>query len=108
MKARISRVGLGLSCLALLVACAPRHDIAFTLYRTAIDLKTNAHDEAQRIHIATFDAALLGTAEDNGKYNRANCDFAQELFSASQPHLRGSIFSHIKLRYWCERGSFKL
>jgi hypothetical protein len=107
MAARVSRVFVALSCLSLLAACTPKRDVEFTLYRTGVDFETDTHAEAKRIHIATFDAAPLEHDEDNGEYNRANCEFTQELFSASQPHLQGSVFGHIKLRYWCEKGAVK-
>jgi len=73
----------------------------YTLYRTGIDLISNAHDETLRIHVATFDA------NQGSKYNHANCDFAQEYFNANQPHYLGSIYSTIKIKYWCEKGRFR-
>ena len=76
-------------------------DTEYTLYRTGIDLSTKTHDESLRIHIATFNA------NQDAEYNLANCEFAQQLFNANQPHYRGSIYSTIRIKYWCERGSFK-
>jgi hypothetical protein len=73
----------------------------YILYRTGVDLISNAHDETLRIHVATFDAS------QDFKYNHANCEFAQEYFNANQPHYRGSIYSTIKIKYWCEKGRFR-
>ena len=87
--------------LVLVSACSMDAGTEYTLYRTGIDFATKSHDETQRIHVATFDA------DQDAKYNRANCDFAQELLNASQPHYRGSIFQAIKIRYWCEKGRFR-
>ena len=61
--------------------------------RQGIDIPTQKHDETIRIHIATFDAVPLKNIDDNARYNLANCEFAQDLFNASQPHYRGSIYS---------------
>jgi hypothetical protein len=93
--------------LALVSSCAIADGAEYTLYRTGIDVATQEHDEALRVHVATFDAVPLQTTADNTKYNLANCEFAQELFSASQPHYRGSIYTAIKIKYWCEKGRFK-
>lgn len=102
MKKLIAALSLGLFC-----SCAIADSAEYTLYRTGIDMTTQKYDESLRIHIATFDALPLKNIEDNAKYNLANCEFAQELFAASQPHYRGSIYSIIKIKYWCEKGSFK-
>ena len=102
MKKLIAAMSLGItSC------CAIADSAEYTLYRTGIDIPTPKHDETLRIHIATFDALPLKNSEDNAKYNLANCEFAQDLFNASQPHYRGSIYSTIKIKYWCEKGRFK-
>jgi hypothetical protein len=45
-----------------------------------------------RVHVATFDS------KDGDKYNRENCDQAQQLFQA-QPA--------VKTKFWCEKGQFK-
>lgn len=94
-------------CLGLISSSAIADGADYTLYRTGIDLSAKKHDESLRIHIATFDALPLTNIEDNAKYNRANCELAQELFSATQPHYRGSIYSTIKVKYWCEKGRFR-
>ena len=61
-----------------------------------------------RIHIATFDAAdPRMSKEDQSKYNQANCDFAEELFNAKQPHINGTALGPVKMKYWCERGGYK-
>jgi hypothetical protein len=73
----------------------------YTLYRTGVDLSAKVHDETLRIHVATFDST------NDANYNLANCEFAQELFNASQPHHRGNIYGSIKIKYWCEKGRFR-
>ena len=78
----------------------------YTLYRTGVDLSANVQDETLRIHVATFDA------NQDANYNLANCEFAQELFTSSQPHFRDYrsntvAVGTIKVKYWCEKGSFK-
>lgn len=73
----------------------------YTLYRSGIDLPTKTYDETLRIHVASFDA------DQDAKYNLANCELAQELFNANQSHYRGSIYGTIKIKYWCEKGRFK-
>lgn len=102
MKKLIAVLSLGLTC-----SCAIADSAEYTLYRTGIDIPTQKHDENLRIHIAIFDALPLKSIEDNAKYNLANCEFAQEIFAANQPHYRGSIYSTIKIKYWCEKGRFK-
>lgn len=79
----------------------------YTLYRSGIDVASRTQDDSLRIHIGTFDATLFKDAIDNEKYNRANCDYAQEFFNVSQPHFRGSNLSDIKARYWCEEGRYR-
>ena len=59
---------------------------SFVLYRNSVT------DESMRIHIASFDAS------DGEKYNRENCEQAQQLFQA-QPGL--------KTKFWCEKGRFR-
>lgn len=102
MKKLLAALSLGFIC-----SCAIAESAEFTLYRTGIDMPTKKHDDTLRIGIATFDLVPLKSVEDNAKYNLANCEFAQELFNASQPHYRGSIFSTIKIKYWCEKGRFR-
>ena len=94
-------------CLGIIGSCAIADTVEYTLYRTGIDMPAQKHDETLRVHIATFDALPLKNIEDNAKYNLANCEFSQDLFNASQPHYRGSIYSNIKVKYWCEKGRFK-
>jgi predicted transcriptional regulator len=50
---------------------------------------------------------LLKALYGAGPVSIANCEFAQELFSTNQPHYRGSMYSAIKIKYWCEKGRFK-
>jgi hypothetical protein len=59
---------------------------SFALYRNSVT------DENMRIHVATFDAS------DGEKYNRGNCEQAQQLFQA-QPG--------VKTKFWCEKGRFR-
>jgi hypothetical protein len=77
------------------------------MYRTGIDIPAQKHDELLRVHVSSFDANPLASVEHNAKYNLVNCEFARDLFSASQPHVRGSEYGGIKFKYWCEAGSFK-
>ena len=102
MKKLVAVLSLGLTC-----SCAVPDSTEYTLYRTGIDIPTQKHDENLRIHIATFDALPLISGSDNAKYNLANCEFAQEMFTTDQPHYRGSIYRDIKLKYWCEKGRVK-
>lgn len=102
MKKLIAALSLG-----FLSSCAIANSANYYLFRTGIDIPTQKHDETIRIHIATFDAVPLKNIDDNARYNLANCEFAQDLFNASQPHYRGSIYSTIKIKYWCEKGRFK-
>lgn len=92
--------------LALVGTSALADGAEYTLYRTGIDMPTQSHDQTLRIHIATFDAVPTKSIEDNAKYNHANCEFAQEQFNSNQPHYRGTAFSNIKIKYWCEKGRF--
>lgn len=98
--------------LVLITSCADSASAEYTLYRTGIDMSTQAHDESLRIHVSTFDALPLSSVEDNAKYNLANCEFAQELFTSNQPHYRKYqsntvATGAIKVKYWCEKGRFK-
>ena len=98
--------------LGFIASCAIADSAEYTLYRTGIDIPTQKHDKSLRIHVATFDASSLKNVEDNAKYNLANCEFAQEMFTSSQPHFRdyrsNSVSAaSIKARYWCEKGLFK-
>ena len=98
--------------LVLITSCAIADSAEYTLYRTGIDIPTQKHDESLRIHVATFDALPLKNVEDNAKYNLANCEFAQEMFTSNQPHFRNYqtntvAAGTIKVKYWCEKGRFK-
>lgn len=92
---------------SLITACADG-DTKYTLYRSGIDFSSNSADISMRIHVATFDATEKSwSQEDQAKYNQANCDFAQELFTAKQPHINGTAFGPVKMKYWCEKGGYK-
>ncbi len=93
--------------LGFITSCATGDNAKYTLYRTGIDISTQKHDELLRIHVSTFDASPLHTIEDNAKYNLANCEIAQQIFNASQPHILGSVHSTINIKYWCEKGQYK-
>lgn len=93
--------------LGLISSCAFSPGTEYTLYRTGLDLPSQTHDETLRIQVATFDARPLENNEDNIKYNLSNCEFAQELFNANQPHYRSGKIAAIKIKYWCEKGRFK-
>ena len=98
--------------LGLITSCAISDSAEYTLYRTGIDMLTQKHDESLRIHVATFDAIPLKNVDDNAKFNLANCELAQEVFTSSQPHFRdyrsnAVSAGSIKVKYWCEKGRFK-
>ena len=80
-----SRTILALAVAAVMVGC-DFGGTTFTLYRNSMN------DETMRIHVASFDA----TASE--KYNRGNCEQARDLFQAQ---------SGAKIRFWCEKGSYK-
>lgn len=105
-KATMSKL-IAILSLGFIASCSVGTDASYTLYRTGIDIPAQKHDESLRVHISSFDATRLVGVEDNAKYNLANCELAQELFSVNQPHVRGSEYGSIKLKYWCEAGSFK-
>lgn len=66
----------------------------YTLYRSD-------RSDTLRIHVATFDAkqkSIDGSGSAEDAYNSENCRIAADLFQ-SQPG--------VKVRYWCEKGSFK-
>lgn len=75
-----------ISIAIVLLGCGASDSSSFTLYRNSI------LDENMWIHVATFDA------KDGDKYNKENCDQAQELF---QNQLA------VKTKFWCEKGSFR-
>lgn len=100
------RVLIGLGFAFSLLACSDE-DTKYTLYRSGLDFASNSPDISARIHIATFDANEGLSAEDKAKYNQANCDFAQELFNAKQPHYSETAMGKVSLKYWCEKGSFR-
>jgi len=106
------RTLIAILSLGLITSCAIADSAEYTLYRTGIDIPTQNHDESLRVHVATFDATPLKSVEDNAKYNLANCEFAQEMFTSNQPHFRDYRSNtvspgSIKVRYWCEKGRFK-
>ena len=72
--------------LALAVACSRGSSPTYTLYRS------DAVGDANRIHVATFDAR-----DDEASYNHDTCEHARELFQV-QPSNRA--------RYWCEAGRY--
>jgi hypothetical protein len=84
--------------LVLLTACDDPN--VYTLYRSSPTIE-NIRGEAQRVHVATFDAAPRECAfclRADREYNRENCEIARGLF-ASQSGVT-------VVRYWCERGRF--
>lgn len=99
--------------LLLIASCGMADSTEFTLYRTGISFSAEKeHDESLRIHIATFDASGFKSIEDGAKYNLANCELAQQMFTSSQPHYRDyrsnvSSQGSIKVKYWCEKGRFR-
>jgi hypothetical protein len=98
--------------LGFTTSCAIANSAEYTLYRTGIDIPTQKHDESLRVHLATFDATPFKSVEDNAKYNLANCEVAQEMFTSNQPHFRdyrsNTVSSgSIKVKYWCEKGRLR-
>jgi len=92
--------------LVFLTSCTMERDSEYALYRTGIDIPTQSHDETLRIHVATFDA------DQDAKYNLANCEFAKDLFTSNQPHFRDYRSNNVaagsmKVKYWCEKGRIK-
>lgn len=92
--------------LVFLASCGMEAGTEYTLYRTGIDIPTQTHDETLRLHVATFDA------NQEANYNLANCEFAKELFTSTQPHFRNYRSNTVaagtlKVKYWCEKGHFK-
>jgi len=94
------KIALIILFLAGLAGCQDENG-AYTLYRNGIDLKNNKVDELARFYIASF-----GEPGDI-KYNQANCSLAAEAFNKEQVHYKGTIYSNLKINYWCEKGVFK-
>lgn len=102
----IVKLGVCVVIGATLIGCS-REDTKYTLYRSGLDFASNSADISMRIHIATFDADEGLSGEDKTKYNQANCDFAQELFNAKQPHYSQTAMGKVSMKYWCEKGAYK-
>ena len=93
---------------AVTTGCSGAHEDEYTLYRTGWDVAQNTADESLRVYLASFRATReMAPAIEPAKYNQANCEFAQVLFSAQQPHGLGIPLGSIKARYWCEKGSYR-
>lgn len=95
---------------ACLTACND-DDTTYTLYRTGTDLTAPdiasiRVDEALRIHVASFNADK-GDDTASRSENAKNCEIAAQLFNHRQPFYDSETFSHIRLRYWCEKGKYK-
>lgn len=89
------------------IACSGE-DTKYTLYRSGVDFANNTPDNSMRIHLATFDANEPSWSnDDKAKYNQANCEFAQELFNAKQPHYSHTAMGKVALKYWCEKGAYR-
>jgi hypothetical protein len=84
-----------------LTACSDE-DSTYTLYRDGYDYASADQDYTARIHVATFDAAMLSSGESNNSYNLAICSFAQEYFQEKQPWS-----SDGEDKFWCEKGRYK-
>jgi hypothetical protein len=69
-----------------LVGCGFINDGTYTLYRSSMT------DSTMRVHVATFDT------DNQGSYNRENCDLARDLFQNQQG---------VKVKFWCEKGRYK-
>lgn len=72
--------------LILVVVTGCKDDVTYTLYRSSLP------DKNLRIHVATFDV------KESAEYNNENCKIAAELFENQ---------SGVKVKYWCEKGSYK-
>ncbi len=85
-----------------LVACTKTDSATYTLYRNGLDLKNpDKVDETLRFYIATFDLP------NELKYNQANCQLTADALNKEQVHYQNSIYSKLKINYWCEKGEFK-
>ena len=92
---------LALTCTIALLGCQDSQNM-YTLYRNGLDLKNpDRVDESARFYIATFNEP------SDLKYNQANCSLAAEALNKEQVHYQKSIYSNIKINYWCEKGAFK-
>ena len=89
-------------CLIGLVACTKTNSETYTLYRNGLDLKNpDRVDETLRFYIASFNLP------NELKYNQANCQLTADALNKEQVHYQNSIYSKIKISYWCEKGEFK-
>lgn len=102
----MKRIVLALSILCAVSGCVT--ETRYTLYRTNVDTTAKKEDPIQRLYVATFDVPRSGV-EDQAliNYNNVNCKYAEKLFNAEQPHLKGSVYERIKLFYWCEEGGYR-
>lgn len=99
--AYISRLILSFIFVVTLLGCQDNQNM-YTLYRNGLDLKNpDKVDESARFYIATFDEPK------DLKYNQANCTMTAEALNEQQVHYQKSIYSKIKINYWCEKGDFK-
>jgi hypothetical protein len=85
----------------VLIGCQDNQKM-YTLYRNGLDLKNpDKVDESARFYIATFNEPT------DLKYNQANCMLTAEALNKHQIHYQNSIYSKIRINYWCEKGTFK-
>ena len=95
-------LGILLICFSGLVACNKTDSATYTLYRNGLDLKDlDRVDETLRFYIASFNLP------NELKYNQANCQLSADALNKEQVHYQNSIFSNIKINYWCEKGEYK-
>lgn len=88
-------------CFSGLVACNKTDSATYTLYRNGLDLNLDRVDETLRFYIASFNLP------NELKYNRANCQLSADALNKEQVHYQNTIFSNIKINYWCEKGEYK-
>jgi hypothetical protein len=89
-------------CLCGLIACTKTNPETYTLYRNGLDLKNpDRVDETLRFYIASFNLP------NEIKYNQANCQLTADALNKEQAHYQNSIYSKIRINYWCEKGEFK-
>jgi len=101
----VKRVVSALIVLLMVSGCVA--DTGYTLYRTNIDPVTRK-EIPKRVYVATFDVPRSEFDDQVlSNYNSVNCNFAEKLFNAEQPHFKGSIYEHIKVFYWCEKGGYR-
>lgn len=82
-------------------------DTSYTLYQTAVNTASKSEVIGSRVYVATFDYPRSVDEQTLDSYNRTNCGFAEKLFNAEQPYLKGGLYENIRIHYWCEKGGYR-